>query len=87
MSLFKKIAGVILIGIGIIALLTPLTPGSWLFLLGGIALLGTEIDLTEDGHINRWGKRFGVKIDDREDSNIGKWAKRFGIKLKRKIKE
>ncbi len=87
MSLFKKVAGVILILIGIAALLTPLTPGSWLFLLGGLALLGTEIDLSEDGTINRWGKKFGVKIDDREGSEVGKWAKRFGIKLKRKEKK
>lgn len=39
---FKKIAGVILIAIGLIALITPLTPGAWLALIG-FELLGIRI--------------------------------------------
>lgn len=35
----KKILGVILVIIGVIALLTPLTPGSWLAFIG-LELLG-----------------------------------------------
>lgn len=38
-SIFKKILGVILIIVGLTALLTPLTPGSWLALIG-LELLG-----------------------------------------------
>lgn len=36
---FKKVVGVFLILVGTIALLTPLTPGSWLALIG-LGLLG-----------------------------------------------
>ncbi len=38
-SIIKKVIGVILIIIGLIALFTPLTPGSWLALIG-LELLG-----------------------------------------------
>ncbi len=38
-SIIKKVLGVILIIYGIIALLTPFTPGSWLALIG-LELLG-----------------------------------------------
>jgi hypothetical protein len=37
--IFKKVLGVILIIIGLAALVTPLTPGSWLALIG-LELLG-----------------------------------------------
>jgi len=33
-TIIKKVLGVILIIIGVFALLTPLTPGSWLALIG-----------------------------------------------------
>jgi hypothetical protein len=42
----KKIVGVILIILGLAALLTPLSPGSWLILVG-LELLGLRI-LLED---------------------------------------
>ncbi|MSR73053.1 hypothetical protein EXS61_00375 [Candidatus Parcubacteria bacterium] len=38
----KKVVGVILILIGITAFLTPLTPGSWLAIIG-LELLGVRI--------------------------------------------
>lgn len=38
----KKIVGVVLILIGLLALITPLTPGSWLAIIG-LELLGVRI--------------------------------------------
>ena len=38
----KKVVGVILILIGLAALITPLTPGSWLAIIG-LELLGVRI--------------------------------------------
>jgi hypothetical protein len=40
--IIKKIIGVILIIVGLLALLTPLTPGSWLALIG-MELLGIRM--------------------------------------------
>lgn len=40
--LFKKAVGVILIVVGLFALLTPLTPGSWLIPVG-LQLLGLRL--------------------------------------------
>ena len=40
-AVLRKIAGVLLIIIGLIALFTPLTPGSWLAIIG-LQLLGLE---------------------------------------------
>jgi hypothetical protein len=41
-SLLRRCAGVALIIIGILALLTPLTPGSWLIFVGA-QMLGFEL--------------------------------------------
>ena len=41
-TIIKKVIGVILIIIGLAALLTPLTPGSWLALIG-MELLGIHL--------------------------------------------
>lgn len=38
----KKIVGILLIIIGLVALVTPLTPGSWLFFVG-LELLGFRL--------------------------------------------
>ena len=38
----KKVLGVILIIVGLVALVTPLTPGSWLLIIG-LELLGIRI--------------------------------------------
>ncbi len=45
-STFKKVLGVILIIVGVIALITPLTPGSWLLFVG-LGLLGVKITFWE----------------------------------------
>ena len=42
----KKILGVALIMLGVLALLTPLTPGSWLIFVG-LGLLGVRIGFWE----------------------------------------
>jgi hypothetical protein len=41
-KLIKQIIGIILIVVGLLALLTPLTPGSWLALIG-MELLGIRL--------------------------------------------
>ncbi len=41
-KLFRTVAGVALILVGLVALFTPLTPGAWLFFVGA-ELLGIEI--------------------------------------------
>ncbi len=38
----KKVVGVILVVIGLLALVTPFTPGSWLIFVG-LELLGVEL--------------------------------------------
>ncbi|MCJ7729355.1 MAG: hypothetical protein MUO27_05720 [Sedimentisphaerales bacterium] len=40
--IFKKVLGIFLIIVGLLALLTPLTPGSWLALIG-LELLGVRM--------------------------------------------
>lgn len=47
----RKVVGGILIAIGLIALLTPLTPGSWLIFVGA-EMLGFELLLWK--RIKRW---------------------------------
>lgn len=41
-TIVKKVVGIILIIAGLVALLTPLTPGSWLALIG-LELLGVRL--------------------------------------------
>lgn len=41
-TLLRRIAGVVLVVIGLLALVTPFTPGSWLALVG-LELLGFEL--------------------------------------------
>jgi hypothetical protein len=41
-KILKKVVGVIFIILGLLALVTPLTPGSWLALIG-LELLGIRI--------------------------------------------
>lgn len=54
-SVLKKILGVLLILIGVLALITPLTPGSWLALIG-LELLGLRTLF--DDKIRAWQTRF-----------------------------
>jgi len=46
-KVFKKIIGVVLIIIGVLALVTPFTPGSWLIFVGA-GLLGFKL-VSENG--------------------------------------
>jgi hypothetical protein len=41
-SYIKKVVGIILVAVGFIAFVTPLTPGSWLAIIG-LELLGVRI--------------------------------------------
>lgn len=49
----KKVVGVVLIILGLVALLTPLTPGSWLIPIG-LELLGLRILLRD--RLLRWAR-------------------------------
>lgn len=62
----KKILGLILIFIGLLALLTPLTPGSWLAFVG-LELLG--IRLAAKDKIVAW---FNQKFRSSKDQNLPK---------------
>lgn len=64
-SILRKILGVILVIIGLVALLTPLTPGSWLALIG-LELLGLRLIIE---------KRF---LKDKHRAAIAKFMKKFG---------
>ena len=63
--IIKKIIGVILIIVGLAALLTPLTPGSWLALIG-LELLGLRL-LIE--------KKF---LKDKHRASIARFMAKFG---------
>ncbi len=54
-SLFKKIAGVVLIILGLILHLIPLFPASWIVFLG-LGLLGINLILQDK--IKSWFKKF-----------------------------
>lgn len=61
MSFLKKFAGVLLIIIGFVALVTPFTPGAWLMFVG-LTLLGITLEVSEDHRFAKWAKRVGFKI-------------------------
>jgi hypothetical protein len=61
MKFWRKVAGVGLIIIGFLALITPFTPGSWLIFVG-LGLLGIELALDEGHWLAKFLKRFGVKM-------------------------
>jgi len=66
--IFKKVLGIFLIIVGLLALLTPLTPGSWLALIGlellGVRMLFFERFLKEKHRvaISRFAKKFGLTL-------------------------
>jgi len=62
----KKVVGVVLIILGFAALLTPLTPGSWLILVG-LEFLGLRILL--ENRLWRW-------IEKRPNSKISRAIRR-----------
>ena len=63
--LFKKILGVVLIILGILALVTPLTPGAWLIFIGleffGIRLVAWE-------RLKRWWLARKLRKGDGHDA-------------------
>ncbi len=63
----KKVLGVILIILGFLALITPLSPGSWLLLIG-LEILGLRI-LLEDKLI--------LFLNKRPDSKLGNLMKKL----------
>ena len=52
---FRRVVGIVLIGVGLAALVTPLTPGSWLIFVGA-ELLGIELIFWK--RIKRWLQDF-----------------------------
>jgi hypothetical protein len=70
-SIIKKVIGIILIIVGLIALLTPLTPGSWLALIG-LELLG----------IRKWVfKKF---LNDKQRAAAEKFMRKLKSRFKKK---
>jgi hypothetical protein len=76
-TIIKKVIGVILIIYGVFALLTPLTPGSWLALIG-LELIGVRMVFfrkflsdKQAAALDRFMKKFGVgpdkQVDDKPD--------------------
>lgn len=73
-SIIKKVIGVILIIYGIFALVTPLTPGSWLALIG-LELIGVRmlffrkfLNDKQTAALDRFMKKLGVgSSDDKAD--------------------
>ena len=64
--IIKKIIGVILIIVGLIALLTPLTPGSWLALIG-LELLGVRMLF------------FRKFLSDKQRAALDRFMKKLGV--------
>jgi c-di-AMP phosphodiesterase-like protein len=76
-TIIKKVIGVILIIYGILALLTPLTPGSWLALIG-LELLGIrqfvfrkflndKQRIAAEAFMEKLKSRFKKKTDNKTD--------------------
>jgi hypothetical protein len=65
-TVIRKVAGVVLIIIGLAALLTPLTPGSWLALIG-LELLGIRLLVF---------KKF---FNDKQRAAISRFMAKFGF--------
>lgn len=75
-SIFWKILGVICILLGLFALVTPFTPGSWLILVG-LELLGLGFlipkkirgywEKTKDAMKRKKGKPTLIALDDRQE--------------------
>jgi len=65
--IFKKVLGIFLIIVGLLALLTPLTPGSWLALIG-LELLGVRMLF------------FRKFLNDKQKAALERFMKKFGFK-------
>jgi glutathione peroxidase-family protein len=73
-TIIKKVIGVILIVVGLIALFTPLTPGSWLALIG-LELLG----------IRKWV--FRKFLNDKQRAAAERFMEKIKSKLKKKTSD
>ncbi len=73
-TIFKKVIGVILIIIGLVALLTPFTPGSWLALIG-MELLG----------IRKWV--FRKFLNDKQRAAAEKFMDKLKSRFKKKTSD
>jgi uncharacterized protein YqgC (DUF456 family) len=51
LTLWRKIAGIVLIVLGVLALVTPLTPGAWLIFIG-LELIGVKLIAWD--RLKRW---------------------------------
>lgn len=62
LGILKKVLGVMLVLVGLLALVTPLTPGSWLALIGLELLgLGFFIPKAIRRRMHDWGERIRKK--------------------------
>ncbi|HEY4502356.1 MAG TPA: PGPGW domain-containing protein [Candidatus Paceibacterota bacterium] len=63
---FRKVFGVLLLVLGFLALLTPLTPGSWLIFIG-VEILGIEMLSQEriKGHYQKFKDWWKLKKKDK----------------------
>lgn len=69
----KKIGGVLLILIGFIALVTPLTPGAWLMFVG-LELIGVRLAAWDS--LKAWiQKRRGIHTDNTVKHDTGRTTK------------
>ncbi len=59
-SLAKKIIGAVLILLGLLALVTPLTPGSWLIFIG-LELIGIRFMFDPKNGWGKWAAKFGLR--------------------------
>ena len=75
-NLFRKVAGAGLLVLGILALFTPLTPGSWLIFVGaemlGIGILSRENFFKQQGRLRDWwrGRKEGSGTSQEGKENI-----------------
>ena len=66
-QLVKKITGLLLIVAGLVILLTPLTPGSWIIFIG-FELLGIRMAIWKK--LKMWAKNRFQKESSLKDSDI-----------------
>jgi xanthine/uracil permease len=65
-NLARKIGGIILIIIGLVALFTPLTPGSWLAIIG-LELIGVRLAFVEKKKLRFWKNKSAISIPPEEE--------------------
>jgi uncharacterized protein YqgC (DUF456 family) len=71
--MYKKlrvILGVVLIILGLLAFFTPLTPGSWLFLIG-LELIGFRLIVSKDARHSMWERFKSVRLRRKQENGEG----------------